>query len=253
MASEPVGSGMRSRRASDAARFSVAAGLVAMITLLAAVTLLCGCYELVQPIDAPPSQIQVLVPEGLPRTAPLISLESRSGGIGGNSYFARMRDGWKAEVDVPPGLSIASLNGISADGKHICGIATQTVWPWGNEGFIIHLDDVSAVPQVNVAFDHAAGDLDFELYDGATFDLIGIGWSGTDDEYESLSGIGYFLNNRWQMETFERWYKRTDSSCCEAYSSSLHEDIYPETISSLYLVGKIESSIFLEHGFLVFC
>ena len=75
-----------------------------MITLLAALTLLCGCYELVQPIHAPPSQIQVVVPEGLPRAEPLISLKSQSGGVGGNSYFATMRGGWKAEVHVPPGL-----------------------------------------------------------------------------------------------------------------------------------------------------
>jgi len=57
-----------------------------------------------------------------------------------------------AGVTVPAGLSIASLNGISADGKHICGIAVQTVFPWGTEGFIIHLDDVSAVPEASVAF-----------------------------------------------------------------------------------------------------
>jgi uncharacterized membrane protein len=58
-----------------------------------------------------------------------------------------------AGVEVPADRRIASLTGISADGKHICGIATQTVFPWGNEGFIIHLDDVANVPEAALAFD----------------------------------------------------------------------------------------------------
>jgi uncharacterized membrane protein len=57
-----------------------------------------------------------------------------------------------AGVSVPPGWTISSLTGVSADGKHICGIATQTVFPWGNEGFVIHLNDVAAVPEAAVAF-----------------------------------------------------------------------------------------------------
>ncbi len=54
------------------------------------------------------------------------------------------------------------------------------------------------------------------------------------------------------MQIFEFWDRGVDPSCGEANSSSLPEDIYPETIFSLYFVGKIQSSMFLEYEFLVF-
>lgn len=57
-----------------------------------------------------------------------------------------------AGISVPADRRIASLTGISADGMHICGIATQTVHPYGTEGFLIHMDDLSAVPEARTAF-----------------------------------------------------------------------------------------------------
>lgn len=56
------------------------------------------------------------------------------------------------DITFDPALRIASLSGISGDGKVICGVAAQTQYPWGYESFLIHLEDnLSATPDLSVA------------------------------------------------------------------------------------------------------
>ena len=49
-------------------------------------------------------------------------------------------------VEFDPTLNIVSLTGVSGDGKHITGIATQVFPPYANYSFVIHLDTSSSVP-----------------------------------------------------------------------------------------------------------
>ncbi len=55
-------------------------------------------------------------------------------------------------IDIGLGHIIVSLNGISGDGNHIAGIAQQTTSPYNLESFIIHMVDLTPVPDTPVAF-----------------------------------------------------------------------------------------------------
>ncbi len=55
-------------------------------------------------------------------------------------------------ITIDNNLRIIGLNAISGDGKHIAGIAQQTVWPFNNETFIIHLEELSPVQETPLPF-----------------------------------------------------------------------------------------------------